>query len=414
MSQPFVFTVSELNRRVKSLLENSFPLVWVSGEISDFTWHTSGHMYFSLKDRNAQLRCVMWRAHNQYLFFTPREGLEVQVRGKISLYEKGGQYQLLVYQMQPQGVGDLRLAFQRLAAKLRAEGLFDQRHKKPLPRFPGLIAVITSPTGAAIKDIVGVISRRFPPARILLYPVAVQGDGAAEQIARAIAELNRKAAADLIIVGRGGGAPEDLWAFNEEVLARAIFASQIPIVSAVGHEIDVTISDQVADLRAPTPSAAGEMVVPDQREVVTLLQTLQMRIVRAARNLFAARWEQLQGLQKSHGMKRPADLIDRRRQELRSREGHLRSAALHLGRDLRNRLRAQAEKLSALDPGAVLSRGYSICRRLRDEVIVTDARSLQTSDGIEVTFARGRVEGSVTRVRSRGVIRKRRTRSVGG
>jgi len=412
VNQSRVFTVSELNRQIKGLLENSYPMVLVSGEISDFTWHTSGHMYFSLKDLYAQLRCVMWKAHNQHLFFNPEEGLRVQVRGKISLYERGGQYQLQVYQMQQQGVGDLRLAFERLAAKLRTEGLFDQQYKKPVPRFPGRIAVITSATGAAIKDIAGVISRRFPAVRILLYPVVVQGAGAAEQIAMAIGELNRAAAADIIIVGRGGGAPEDLWAFNEEVMARAIFASRIPIVSAVGHEIDVTISDLVADLRAPTPSAAGEMVVPDQQEVMTLLRSLQLRMARAAQQMTDSRWKHLDGLKSSHGMKRPSDLIDRQRQALRSRERHLRSAAVYLQRDLRNGLRAHQEKLSALDPGAVLSRGYSICRRLAGEAIITDARSLSKADGIAVTFARGSIEGSVTRVRINKGVRKKRSRSI--
>ena len=281
MSQPPVFTVSELNRQVKAILESSFPVVWVCGEISNFTWHSSGHMYFSIKDRSAQLRCVMWREYAQHLPFTPREGLMIQVRGKISLYEKSGQYQLQVYQMEQQGVGDLRLAFERLAAKLRDEGLFEERYKKPLPRFPERIAVVTSPTGAAIRDIEGVIWRRFPAVRILLVPVPVQGEGAAREIAEAIERVNREKAADILIVGRGGGSPEDLWAFNEEIVARAIFASRIPVVSAVGHEIDMTISDLVADLRAPTPSAAGELVVPDRCEVTILLQTLQSRMARA-------------------------------------------------------------------------------------------------------------------------------------
>jgi exodeoxyribonuclease VII large subunit len=411
--RPHVFTVSELNRRVRGLLENSFPIIWVSGEISDFTWHTSGHIYFSLKDHAAQLRCVMWRDYNQNLFFTPRQGLSVQVRGKISLYEKGGQYQLQVYQMEQQGVGDLRLAFERLSAKLRTEGLFDQQHKKPLPRFPWRIGVVTSPTGAAVKDIIGVITRRFPPAKILLYPVAVQGEGAAEQIAEAIQEFNRHKASDVIIIGRGGGSPEDLWAFNEEVVARAIFASRIPIISAVGHEIDVTISDLVADLRVPTPSAAGEMAVPDYRQVLAMLQTMYMKLVHAAQQLISGRKKHLQGLKTSHGMKRPRDLIDGQWQRLRSREHRLCSAIHRLEQDLTSQLRAQAEKLSALDPEAVLVRGYSICRHLPDRHIITDARHLHPDDGIEVTFARGIVEGSVTRVRPDSRAKKRRTLKSG-
>jgi len=405
MDQHHMFTVSELNRKVKGILENSFPVIWVCGEISNFTWHSSGHMYFTIKDSTAQLHCVMWKEYNQHLFFTPREGLMIQVRGKISLYEKSGQYQLLVYQMEQQGVGDLRLAFERLAAKLRSEGLFDHRHKKPLPRFPEHIAVVTSPTGAAIRDIEGVISRRFPAVRILLFPATVQGRGAAREIAESIEEINQDGTADIIIVGRGGGSPEDLWAFNEEIVARAIFASRIPVVSAVGHEIDMTISDLVADLRAPTPSAAGEMVVPDGREVMVLLQTLQARMKRAAKHLATERGRYLQGLKNSHGMRRPRDLIEHQRQNLRSQAGHLHTVAERHRRDLRNRLQARAEKLAALDPSAVLSRGYSICRRLPDETVLTDAGSLHKEDIIEVTMARGSIEGAVTRVRPAGGIR---------
>ena len=405
MDQPHFFTVSELNRKVKSILESSFPVIWVCGEISNFTWHSSGHMYFTIKDSSAQLSGVMWKEYNQHLFFTPRDGMMIQVRGKISLYEKNGRYQLLAYQMEQQGVGDLRLAFERLAARLRSEGLFDQQHKRPLPRFPERIAVVTSPTGTAIRDIEGVISRRFPAVLILLSPVTVQGEGAAEEIAAAIADLNRADAADILIVGRGGGSPEDLWAFNEEIVARAIFDSHIPVVSAVGHEIDMTISDLVADLRAPTPSAAGELVVPDAREVGVLLQTLQERLVRAAGHLVMVRRNRLIGLQNSHGMKRPRDLIERQRQNLQSFTRYLRSSAGHLKGELVNRLRARAEKLAALDPGAVLSRGYSICRRMADGSIITDSGVLQTDDAIEVTMARGSIEGLVTRIRSAGCIR---------
>jgi exodeoxyribonuclease VII large subunit len=400
MSQPHIFTVSELNRKVKGLLEGSFPIIWVGGEISNFTWHSSGHMYFTIKDRSAQLRCVMWKEYNQHLLFAPREGHMIQVQGKISLYEKGGQYQLLVYQMEQQGVGDLRLAFERLAARLRDEGLFDPQHKKALPRFPERVAVVTSPTGAAIQDIAGVISRRFPSVRILLAPVAVQGDGAAGEIVRALAEINRTQAADVIVVGRGGGSPEDLWAFNEEIVARAVFASRIPVVSAVGHEIDMTISDLVADLRAPTPSAAGEFVVPDRREVTVLVHTLRARMNRAAGHLVNARRKHLEGLRTSHGMRRSRDLIDRQHHALQSRDRRLRVAARNLHEKLSSLLRSGAEKLTALDPTAVLSRGYSICRRLPDGSIVTNAGSLEKDDTIAVTMARGSIEGSVTRIRT--------------
>ena len=402
MNQPHIFTVSELNRKVKGLLEGSFPIIWVGGEISNFTWHSTGHMYFTIKDRSAQLGCVMWKEYSQHLPFTPREGHMIQVRGKISLYEKGGRYQLLAYQMEQQGVGDLRLAFERLAARLREEGLFDPQHKKNLPRFPERVAVVTSATGAAIRDISGVIFRRFPAVRILLAPVAVQGDSAAGEIARALAELNRTRAADVIIVGRGGGSPEDLRAFNEEIVARAVFASSIPVVSAVGHEIDMTISDLVADLRAPTPSAAGELVVPDRREVAVLVHALQARMKRAAGHLVDARRKHLEGLRSSHGMRRSRDLIARQRHALHSRERHLRVAARNLHERLSSLLRSRSEKLTALDPSAVLCRGYSICRRLPDGSIVTDAGSLEKNNTIAVTMARGSIEGSVTRIRTAG------------
>ncbi|MCK4597040.1 exodeoxyribonuclease VII large subunit, partial [bacterium] len=221
MSNQRIFTVTELTRQIKLILESSLPDLWIEGEISDFTWHRSGHMYFTLKDKDAQLRCVMWKSQNQHLFFTPREGTKIQARGKITLYERGGQYQLTVYQMHTVGSGELRMAFERLANRLREEGLFRQELKKSLPSYPKYIGVVTSATGAAIQDIVRVISERFPPAKIILRPAAVQGKGAAEQIARAIEELNADGRAQVIIVGRGGGSPEDLWAFNEEKVARS-------------------------------------------------------------------------------------------------------------------------------------------------------------------------------------------------
>jgi len=401
MNEQHILSVSELTRQIKFILESSLPALWVEGEISGFTWHTSGHMYFSLKDSDAQLRCVMWRSYNQHVFFTPRDGLKVQVQGKIALYEKGGQYQLSVYQMNPVGLGELRLAFERLANKLRAEGLFDPEHKKALPRFPTRIGVVTSPVGAAIQDIVRVVSRRFPPARIILRPVAVQGQGAAEQIARAIREFNDQGDVQVIIVGRGGGSPEDLWAFNEEIVARAIFASRIPVVSGVGHEIDLTISDLVADLRAPTPSAAGEMVVPHRREVLALLQAIHSRMTRTLVAWIRDRRQRIDALAVSHGMRRCADLVEQDGERLKVLRGRLDRGWEHLLMRWRGLLQTRIGQLNAFNPREVLVRGYSICRRLADLMIVSDAGVLRPGDNIEVTMARGRVEGSVTEVFSR-------------
>jgi len=260
-----IYTVSELTREIKQVLETGFPCLWVEGEISNFKRHSSGHLYFTLKDENSQIRCAMWRYRANDLIFRPEDGMKVLVQGNLQVYEPGGYYQIIVQQVQPAGVGELQLAFEQLKKKLYAEGLFDEAHKKPIPIFPERIGVITSPTGAAIRDIISVITRRFPIAQIILAPVRVQGPGAKEEIVQAIQDFNEFGEVDVLIVGRGGGSLEDLWAFNEEVVARAIFTSKIPIISAVGHEIDFSISDFVADRRAPTPSAAAEMAVPDRK-----------------------------------------------------------------------------------------------------------------------------------------------------
>jgi len=413
MSQRRVFSISELTSQVKNILESSLPILWVEGEISDFTWHSSGHMYFSLKDQYALLRCVMWKSHNQHLFFSPGEGMKVQLQGKITLYQRGGQYQLTVYQMEPQGAGELRIAFERLASALRAEGLFRQDLKKPLPRFPTRIGVVTSPTGAALQDIIRVISRRFPPARIQLKPVPVQGEGAGEKIARAVDELNRENRVQVIIIGRGGGSPEDLWAFNEERVARAIHRSHIPVVSGVGHEVDLTISDLVADLRAPTPSAAAEMTVPSRNEVLALLAALCRRMHRATESWLMGQRHDLISLGQSRGMRRPTDLISLRSERVDALRGRVMLAWDRLDGTWQQRLQAREKQLRALDPSAVLNRGYSVCRRAADMTVVKDARKLKPADAIEVTLARGCIDGTVRRVRDKAPGRGRRAERNG-
>lgn len=292
-------TVSELNRQVKQLLEASFLQIGVEGELTSFSKPSSGHWYFTLKDSKAQIRCAMFKGKNQRLRFTPKEGDKIVVRAKVSLYEGRGDYQLIVESMEPAGAGDLQKAFEQLKAKLAADGLFDQSTKQTLPSHPTSIAVVTSPTGAAIHDILTVLNRRFPATNVIIYPTAVQGDDAAPEIARMIRLANKRNEADVIIVGRGGGSLEDLWAFNEEVVARAIHESKLPIVSAVGHEVDFTIADFVSDYRAPTPSAAAEKLTPDQYEWSQNLDHLMERIQHAMNRKLASETQKVEAL-RSH------------------------------------------------------------------------------------------------------------------
>ena len=292
-SKPSALTVSELNRQVKRMLEVSYAQVWGVGELSSLARPSSGHWYFSLKDTKAQIRCAMFRGFNQRLRFQPKEGDKVIVRGKLSLYEGRGDYQLIAEGMEPAGVGELQAAFEALKLKLSAEGLFDQGHKQPIPPMPKSVCIITSRSGAVIHDILHVSRRRFPALEIQLIPVAVQGEGAAQQIASAIALANRHNVAEVLIVGRGGGSLEDLWAFNEEIVARAIHQSAIPVISAVGHEVDFSITDMVADLRAPTPSAAAEYITPDQFELSQKLDDQQRRLTFLLRNALSSAKQKL-------------------------------------------------------------------------------------------------------------------------
>ncbi|MFH1757236.1 MAG: exodeoxyribonuclease VII large subunit, partial [Pseudomonadota bacterium] len=290
------YTVSKLTLEIKTLLEHNFEYLWLEGEISNLRLPSSGHLYFTLKDEFAQIRGVMFKLQNRILKFEPVDGLQVSCYGRLSVYEPRGEYQIIIDYMEPKGLGALQLAFEQLKEKLSNEGIFDPGHKKPLPHLPGKIGIVTSSTGAAIRDILQIIDRRFANVAILLYPVRVQGPGAAQEIAHAIAELSQWPQIDVIIVGRGGGSLEDLWAFNEEVVARAIFHSRVPIISAVGHEIDFTIADFVADLRAPTPSAAAELVVRNKVELVQSLKNLGDRLAHAGRAFTESKRERLQSL----------------------------------------------------------------------------------------------------------------------
>jgi exodeoxyribonuclease VII large subunit len=302
-------TVGELTRRITATLEMEFPDVWVVGEISNFNRHTSGHVFFSLKDERAAIRCVLWKSSAGRLAPEIKDGVEVEVRGHISVFEKQGNYQIYVSSIRARGLGALEIAFRQLKEKLQKEGLFDPARKRPLPRFPRRIGVVTSPTGAAIRDIINILARRWPAAEVVLAPARVQGDGAAAEIVRGIENLNRVGGIDLVIAGRGGGSLEDLWPFNEEAVARAIYASVVPVVSAVGHETDFSISDFVADVRAPTPSAAAELAVPDRRAVAASLESTLVRMTRGLRHTLDLRIDGLALFQMNRHFRFPQEMV---------------------------------------------------------------------------------------------------------
>jgi len=389
MIEPRLYTVSEITRHIKMLLETSIPTIWVQGEVSNFTHHSSGHLYFTLKDESSQLRCVMWRTEAGRLFFMPVNGMKVLAQGDISLYERSGQYQLVVRQLQPTGVGELQLAFERLKNRLRTEGLFDERHKRSLPEYPEIIGVITSPTGAAIRDICNIIGRRFPGVQIILRPVKVQGEGAAEEIAMAIDEFNEYEKADLLIVGRGGGSIEELWAFNEETVARAIYRSRIPIISAVGHEIDFTIADFVADKRAPTPSAAAELAVRDKGELLKMVDFLYRRCTKAVQDRLREAEAELNDLRSSYLFQRFPDVINQRWQRVDELERGLLRTFDRLVMGKTSAWKAATGMLDALSPLSAFRRGFSICRKLPEMMIVRDSSVLAPKDQVRVRFHKG-------------------------
>ena len=449
MSNPFAsdtppqtLTVSQLNRQARTLLESHFDFVWVEGEVSNFVVPGSGHWYFSLKDGNAQVRCAMFRNRNQRVKFTPENGDAIRLRCRVSLYEGRGEFQLIVEHMEHAGAGALQAAFEKLKAKLLAEGLFNPERKKPLPESVSQLGVITSPTGAAIHDILTVLRRRCPAIAVSILPVAVQGEGAAGEIAAAIENANRwhregKVRLDALIVGRGGGSLEDLWAFNEEVVARAIAASELPVVSAVGHEVDFSIADMVADHRAPTPSAAAELLSPDQREWQQRLQQIEADLVRLIKRKLAAAATELEHLRKR--LKHPGaqlreqaqrlddleqrlvlaqkNLLQRRRAELSLLESRLlarsplprlqqlqrdtsqmqprlEAAMQHKLQQAGERLAHLAQMLDSLSPLGTLQRGYAIVTDV-DGRVLTDAAAVKAGDAVQARLARGRLDLTV-------------------
>ena len=382
-----IHTVSSLTREIKELLETSFPRLWVEGEVSNFKRHSSGHLYFTLKDETAQIRSAMWRFKADELRFRLEDGLKVLVEADIQVYEKSGSYQLIVQQLQPAGVGELQLAFEQLKKRLQEEGLFDIQHKKELPSYPEGVGVITSSTGAAIRDIVSVINRRFPAINILLYPVKVQGEGAADEIAAAISDFNDFGKVDVLIVGRGGGSMEDLWAFNEEPVARAIFQSKIPVISAVGHEVDFSIADFVADRRAPTPSAAAEMVVPDSQELLGNLAYYREKFRNHILQLMTGYLDKIEAFRKSYAFRRPEDLLYQKVQRLDEIWRTIQtSIQFALKRD-RERLEKGRLHMQALNPEEVLRRGYSIC--YKDGEIIKNIKQVDALDMVQIKLHKG-------------------------
>ncbi len=392
--EPGIFTVSQLNDLVRELLETNFPDIWVEGEISNFRKYPSGHLYFTLKDETSEINAVMFRQRVAYLEFPPEDGMNVLTRGTVTVYGPRGKYQLEVQRMKPAGLGKLQLAFEKLKEKLKVEGLFDEVHKQPISAFPERVGVVTSTEGAAIRDIVSIIARRYPIVELRVFPVKVQGDGAAEEIAQAIERANRyhlhKEPLDALVVGRGGGSLEDLWAFNEEIVARAIYRSKIPVVSAVGHEVDVTIADFVADLRAPTPSAAAELMTPHRAEIEGRLRETLGRLVDVERSRLVNLATRLQMVTSSYAFRRPLRRLRDDQQRLDHLGEQLQRAFQVRFRSAHERLSALLGRLEAVGPTAVLRRGYAIAEDAQGRAI-TSAGQVQIGDRVAMRLHRGRL-----------------------
>ncbi len=384
-----VYSVSEITSRIKALIEGRYPEVWIVGEVSNCSHHSSGHTYFTLKDERAQIRCVLFSGNARRITLKLQDGLKVYAQGKVTVYERQGQHQLIVSNLLPLGRGELYIAFEKLKEKLEKEGLFAPERKRRLPEFPARLAVVTSPTGAAVRDVIKSATRIHAGVEIVVYPVRVQGDGACEEIAEAIRDLNQVGDFDVIILARGGGSLEDLWAFNEEVVARAIAASSIPLVSAVGHEIDFTIADFVADLRAPTPTAAPVVVLEGYVDLAVRLDGLRQRAGAAVGGRLDRYAGYLESLKTHYGLRGLRDRVASSMQEVdealararRSTEGNLDGNGA--------RLAALRAKLDALSPLATLDRGYSICFREGTPEIVRDVRQIDKGDRLRIRFSRG-------------------------
>lgn len=448
-NQPRIYSIKEINRYIGMKLESDSLLsdVWLRGEISNFTHHSSGHMYFTLKDKDSRLKCIMFASHNARLPFIPKEGTKVMARGNVSVYERDGNYQFYVNSMQPDGIGSLYLAYEQLKSKLEMEGLFADSRKRPIPRFPRAVGVITSPTGAAVRDIIITLHRRYPSIPIYIYPVVVQGTQAAPSIVKAIQSMNRFGEIDVLIVGRGGGSLEELWAFNEEQVARSIAASHIPIISAVGHETDFTIADFIADLRAATPTAAAELAVPHAEELRQQLHRQQQRLEHALSYMLQSRKDKLQRLRRSPFFLYPrkylleqAQRLDRLQERLQQRTlrtsergrarlqslssrlaGHhpgeqtayaakrLQSSSKRLEQAMQGavkqrklQLHGTIRQLDALSPLKVMSRGYSLVYDEHEQRLIKSIAEVQPGDVVKVKVADGQLDCHVWSMRGEG------------
>jgi exodeoxyribonuclease VII large subunit len=389
----YIPTVSEINKYIKEILSKDIILsnLWVRGEISNFKHHYSGHMYFTVKDETSLLKCVMFKTNCDNLKFAPENGMKVIIKGYVSVFERDGQYQLYAEEMQPDGLGNLHLAFEQLKRKLQAEGLFDQKFKKKIPYLPKCIGVVTSPTGAVIRDICNVLGRRFGNIEVKVYGVAVQGELAPKQIAKAIAKFNELNCVDLIIVARGGGSLEELWAFNEEIVARSIFESGIPIISAVGHETDFTIADFAADLRAPTPSAAAEIAVPEKLMLERKLNDLKQRLnASLVKNLNTKR-DKLEKLSQSFAFKQPYNRVYQERMRLDQLNKYLARGMEAVVEQSASQLSVLAGKLNAMSPLGIIARGYSIVKRASDRSIVKSIGDVCKKDKLEINVIDGTI-----------------------
>ena len=390
MEERYIFTVSEVNQFIKDLLDNVPPLqeILLRGELSNYKVYPSGHHYFTLKDSQCSLRCVMFKGSAMRLRFRPENGMQVIAAGRISVYPRDGAYQLYCTGLSPEGVGDLNVAFEQLKEKLRKEGLFDEEHKKPLPKYPRRIAIVTSPAGAAVHDMIRILRRRYPIAKVLLLPVRVQGTEAPAEIAGAIRYADRHRLADIIITGRGGGSLEDLWAFNDERVARAIYEAETPVISAVGHEPDVAISDFVADRRASTPSNAAEIAVPDMEELLRTLEGTQQRLTQGIQRSIGYRTQQLDALAKKRVLTEPTAYLEDRRQDIDHLTHRLCAGMRAVTDGEGRRFGALAASLDALSPLKVLGRGYALAQTA-DGTVLRSAGQVETGETVHLRLAEG-------------------------
>lgn len=402
-------SVTQVNLYIKEIMNRDVVLtdILVKGELSNFKAHSSGHMYMSLKDESGVMRAVMFRSSAAKLKFKPQNGMKVVAHGRITVYERDGQYQLYIDDMQQDGIGDLYVAFEQLKVKLNQEGLFNPAHKKPLPRYPKKVGVVTAPTGAAIRDIINVLSRRFSYTDVVLYPVLVQGENSAQSIVEAIRYFNRNRAADVLIVGRGGGSIEDLWSFNEEAVARAIYDSEIPIVSAVGHEIDFTISDFAADLRAPTPSAAAELVVPSQAELGEKFNNVYSRLYSQANRIMERARLQLKAQTERPAFRNPMLKVNEERMYLDRLSQDFTTAYTGILNQKKQALQLGISRLDGLSPLGTLARGFSVAKDQQGHVVRT-VKQVSAGESLEVMVEDGRILATVDRTETEKEPRKQR------